>query len=107
MAGRGVRILIIDEPTVGIDVRTKDAFHELIAGLADDGLAVLLITSDLAEMVTLADRILVMHGGSLTGEVDPGDRDYRRVSQAVMRHIHSDESDEVSESPYTAPGGET
>ena len=74
-----------------IDIRTKGAFHELIAGLAESGLAVLLITSDLAEMVTLADRIVVMHGLELTGDVDPGDRDYRRVARAVMRHIHDDD----------------
>ena len=53
-------ILIIDEPTVGIDVRTKDAFHTLIWDLAANGLAILLITSDLPEMITLADRVVVM-----------------------------------------------
>jgi ribose transport system ATP-binding protein len=95
------RILIVDEPTVGIDIRTKGAFHELIAGLAASGLAVLLITSDLAEMVTLADRILVMHELALTGEVDPGDRDYRRVSREVMRHIHrhDEPDDDQAEGP--------
>ncbi len=46
-------ILIIDEPTVGIDIRTKRSFYELIWRLADRGLAILLISSDLAEMITL------------------------------------------------------
>jgi ribose transport system ATP-binding protein len=81
-------ILIIDEPTVGIDVRTKGAFHELIWGLAADGLAILLITSDLAEMVTLADRVLVMRDFRLRGEL-ANDHDYDRMSQAVIRFIHS------------------
>jgi ribose transport system ATP-binding protein len=83
-------ILIIDEPTVGIDVRTKAAFHELISELAADGLAVLLITSDLVEMVTLADRILVMRDFHVCGEV-VNTRDYGPTSREVMGLIHADE----------------
>jgi ribose transport system ATP-binding protein len=77
-------ILVIDEPTVGIDVRTKAAFHELIIGLAADGLAILLISSDLPEMVTLADRVLVMRDHQVVGEVD-NDHSYERTSKAVGR----------------------
>ena len=55
-------ILIIDEPTVGIDIKTKAELHELIGEIAREGVSVLLISSDMAEMITLADRILVMHG---------------------------------------------
>jgi ribose transport system ATP-binding protein len=80
-------ILIVDEPTVGIDVRTKAAFHELIAGLARDGLALLLISSDLPEIVTLADRIAVMNDFAIRGEL-ANDHDYGRMSQAVIRLIH-------------------
>jgi ribose transport system ATP-binding protein len=82
-------ILIIDEPTVGIDVRTKGAFHELIWQLATDGHAILLITSDLVEMVTLADRIVVMRGFHVCGEVD-NTHSYDQVSQEVMGLIHAD-----------------
>ena len=53
-------LLIFDEPTVGIDVAAKDAMHRLIVELAEDGTAILLISSDLREVVQLADRILVM-----------------------------------------------
>lgn len=84
-------ILIIDEPTVGIDVRTKRAFYELIWRLADEGLAILLISSDLAEMITLADRIVVMDEFIVRGEV-PNDHQYDRVSAAVMSHIHRSQS---------------
>jgi ribose transport system ATP-binding protein len=55
-------ILIIDEPTVGIDIKTKVEIHELIGSLARQGVAVLLISSDMVEMITLADRIVVLHG---------------------------------------------
>ncbi len=82
-------ILIIDEPTVGIDVRTKDAFHTLIWDLAANGLAILLITSDLPEMITLADRVVVMRDHRVQGEVE-NDHDYDRMSQQVIRLIHAE-----------------
>jgi ribose transport system ATP-binding protein len=81
-------ILIIDEPTVGIDVKTKVEIHELIAGIARDGVSVLLITSDMAEMVTLADRIFVLHDFRLVGEV-VNDHQYESASAAVMNLIHA------------------
>ncbi|MFE5163552.1 sugar ABC transporter ATP-binding protein [Streptomyces sp. NPDC056697] len=81
------RLLIVDEPTVGVDVRTKHAFHELIWELARDGLPILLISSDLAEMITLADRVAVMADHRIRGEVD-NDRDYERMSGRIIRIIH-------------------
>ncbi len=82
-------VLIIDEPTVGIDVRTKAAFHELIAELAEGGLAILLISSDLPEVVTLADRIAVMRDHQLVGEVD-NDHHYTTMSGRVIRLVHGE-----------------
>jgi ribose transport system ATP-binding protein len=87
----GVEILIIDEPTVGIDVRTKAYLHELIAGIAGDGVAVLLISSEMPEMIALADRILVMHDFRLVGEV-ANDRRYETTSEAIMARIHAGEA---------------
>lgn len=81
-------VLVIDEPTVGIDVRTKAALHELILGLANTGIAILLISSDLPEMITLADRIMVMSEYRIVGELD-NDHDYQGTSQAVMSMIHA------------------
>ncbi|MFC0624830.1 sugar ABC transporter ATP-binding protein [Kribbella deserti] len=86
-------ILIIDEPTVGIDVRTKDAFHTLIWDLAANGLAILLITSDLPEMITLADRVVVMRDHQVRGEV-ANDHDYDTMSQQVIRLIHAEKPEE-------------
>lgn len=83
----GVKILIIDEPTVGIDVRTKANIHDLIWGLASEGMAILLISSDMPEMVHLADRIAVMRGGRVVGNL-PNDHDYAHVSQEIIRLIH-------------------
>ena len=72
-------------------MRTKRAFYELIWKLADEGLAILLISSDLAEMVTLADRIVVMDQYIVRGEVD-NTHDYDAMSKAVMDHIHGSEA---------------
>ncbi|MEO7147544.1 MAG: D-xylose ABC transporter ATP-binding protein, partial [Terrimesophilobacter sp.] len=79
--------LIIDEPTVGVDVRTKAAFHELILELADDGLAILLISSDLPEIINIADQILVMNDYAVLGEFK-NSKDYRTMSREVMATIH-------------------
>jgi ribose transport system ATP-binding protein len=87
----GVEILIIDEPTVGIDIRTKTYLHELIVGIAGDGVAVLLISSDMPEMIALADRILVMHDFRLLGEV-ANDHRYETTSRAIMERIHAGEA---------------
>ena len=63
-------MLIVDEPTVGVDIKTKTAIHELIAEITRNGVSVLLISSDMPEMITLADRILVMRDFALVGEIE-------------------------------------
>lgn len=83
-------LLIIDEPTVGIDVRTKGAFHELISNLASNGLAILLISSDLPEMITLADRVAVMRDGRIRGEVINSGQ-YVEMSRQIIQMIHESE----------------
>lgn len=82
------KILVIDEPTVGVDVRTKASFHELITQLADEGLSIILISSDLAEMVAVADRILVMRRYELVGDLD-NSKDYQSMSRSIMNSIQS------------------
>jgi len=62
-------ILIVDEPTRGIDVGAKQEVHQLLRALADEGTAVVLISSELPEILAVADRILVMREGRLAGEV--------------------------------------
>jgi rhamnose transport system ATP-binding protein len=65
----GPRVLIVDEPTRGIDVGTKAEVHRLLSQLAADGLAVLMISSDLPEILGMADRVLVMHEGRLAADI--------------------------------------
>jgi ribose transport system ATP-binding protein len=66
---RGARVQILDEPTRGVDVATKVQIYQIIADLADRGLAVLLISSDLPEIIGMSDRIIVMRHGRVAGEV--------------------------------------
>ena len=63
------RVLILDEPTRGIDIGAKVEVHRLIADLAAAGLAVLLISSDLPEVLAMSDRILVLHEGRIAAEI--------------------------------------
>jgi ABC-type sugar transport system ATPase subunit len=62
------KVLIADEPTRGVDVGAKRQIHELIVGLAADGMGVLLISSEIEEVLGLAHRVLVMRGGRIAGE---------------------------------------
>jgi rhamnose transport system ATP-binding protein len=68
------RILLLEEPTQGVDVGAKDEIHRIIVELADAGGAVLVVSSDLLEVQQLADRILVVRGGSVAAEFGRGAR---------------------------------
>ena len=63
------RVLILDEPTRGVDVGAKAEIHALIGELASQGAGVLLISSELPEVLTLSQRLLVLRGGRIVGEV--------------------------------------
>lgn len=69
----GPDIIIFDEPTRGIDIGAKNEIHQLIRNLADSGKSVMMISSDLPEVLSLSDRIVVMSAGQITGEL-PGNQ---------------------------------
>ena len=64
------RVLIIDEPTRGIDVGTKAEVHRMMSELAGQGLGILMISSELPEVLGMADRVLVMREGRITADLD-------------------------------------
>jgi ribose transport system ATP-binding protein len=64
------RVMIFDEPTQGVDVGAKAEIHRLIRRLADKGAAVVMISSDIEEIVAQSDRVAVMHDGRITGILD-------------------------------------
>ncbi|GAB2845881.1 sugar ABC transporter ATP-binding protein [Lentzea nigeriaca] len=65
-------VLIVDEPTRGIDVGAKQAVYQLLRDLAADGMAILMISSELPELIGMSDRILVMHEGAIAGALPAG-----------------------------------
>jgi rhamnose transport system ATP-binding protein len=75
------RVLFVDEPTRGIDVGTKAEVHRLLSELAGQGLAVVMVSSELPEVLGMADRVLVMHEGRLTADIPRAAAD----EEAVMR----------------------
>src|SRR5215218_8750691 len=77
----GPKVLILDEPTRGIDVGTKEEIYQLLRDLAEQGLAVVVISSELIEVLGLADRILVLAEGRVAGELSG----QRATEEAVMR----------------------
>jgi rhamnose transport system ATP-binding protein len=66
---RDPQLLIVDEPTRGIDVGTKAEVHRILDGLVAGGMAVLMISSELPEVLGMADRVLVLREGRLTAEL--------------------------------------
>jgi ABC-type sugar transport system ATPase subunit len=78
------KVLIVDEPTRGVDVGAKRQIHELILELADRGMAVLVISSELEEVLGLAHRVLVMRRGRIVGEFDHTEATMERVMSAAF-----------------------
>jgi rhamnose transport system ATP-binding protein len=78
---RGPKLLIIDEPTRGIDVGTKAEVHRILDGLVSEGMAVLMISSEMPEVLGMADRVIVLHEGRITAQLDRADAD----EDAIMR----------------------
>jgi len=66
------RLVIFDQPTRGIDVGAKAGIHDLIRGLANDGVAVIMISSELPEVIGMSDRIVVLRAGTIAGELPAG-----------------------------------
>lgn len=79
--------LILDEPTHGVDIGSKAQIHRIIAGLADSGLAVLLISSDLPELLAMSDRILVIAEGRLVSEFGREEATQEKVMMVATQNV--------------------
>jgi ribose transport system ATP-binding protein len=80
------RCIIFDEPTRGIDVGAKNEIYQLMRGLADSGVAILMISSDMEEVIGVSDRIAVMHEGSISGFLDRGQFSEHNVLELAVGH---------------------
>ncbi|MFG3122091.1 sugar ABC transporter ATP-binding protein [Streptomyces sp. NPDC048201] len=81
---RGCRVLLLDEPTRGVDVGARAELYAVVRRLADEGLAVLLVSSEVPEVLGLADRVLVLREGRVVHEAPARDLDEHRVLDLVM-----------------------
>jgi rhamnose transport system ATP-binding protein len=77
------QILIMDEPTRGIDVGAKAEIHALMGRLAQEGMAILMISSELPEVLGMSDRVLVMHGGRLVATLDRAEASPESIGAAM------------------------
>lgn len=80
---RTPKLLVLDEPTAGVDVGAKADIHAAIESLVDRGMGVLLVSSELADVLMLSDRIAVMHEGALLGILDRADATEERIMQMI------------------------
>ncbi len=84
---RDLKLLLVDEPTVGIDVGAKDEIYNILFSLRDQGVGIILVSSDLPELVKVADRIIVLRDGRIFKEFDSGpvtEEDVLQASQGLV-----------------------
>ena len=77
------RLLILDSPTVGVDIGNKQSIYQIVRGLAEAGVAILMISDEIAEVTFNADRVLHMREGRIVGEYDPRRDSERAIAEAV------------------------
>jgi rhamnose transport system ATP-binding protein len=81
------KVLILDEPTQGVDVGAKSEIHRIMGELAGRGLAIVMISSELPEILGMSDRIAVMHDGSITGILNRDQATQERILELALGHI--------------------
>jgi inositol transport system ATP-binding protein len=82
--------MILDEPTAGIDIHSKSEIHKLIGDFAKKGMAVVLISSEMSELLSYSDRILVMNDNQIIGELTAD-----ATQEEIMRMIMKDKAKNV------------
>jgi rhamnose transport system ATP-binding protein len=80
-------VLILDEPTQGVDVGAKAEIHRLMSELAGRGLAIVMISSELPDVLGMSDRIAVMHGGAIVGELDRATATQEAILELALGHV--------------------
>jgi len=84
------KVLFLDEPTHGVDVGAKAEIYEIINNLAEQGVGIVLISSELPEVLTLADRILVMYNGAITGELSREDANQEIIMEYATNQLNKE-----------------
>jgi ABC-type sugar transport system ATPase subunit len=89
----GTKLLILDEPSRGVDVGAREEIHDAIRALARSGVGILVISSDVEELTLLADRVLVMREGRITGELTGSDITEARIIELSYHDAHDDQGE--------------
>ena len=84
---RNCDILIFDEPTRGIDVGAKNEIYKLMNRLAEEGKSIIMISSEMTEILRMSDRIIVMCEGKITGEIDIAEATQENIMNLATREI--------------------
>ncbi len=98
------QILILDEPTRGVDVGAKDQIHKLINDLASKGMAVLLISSEMTEVQALADRIIVIRQGEVAGELSRENATQERILELALPKENNKRADQKAKKTFPREG---
>jgi len=85
------KVLILDEPTQGVDIGSKSEIHGLMLELAAGGLAIIMISSELPEVLSISDRIAVMHQGSIGGVLSREEATQQKILSLALGHVPSGE----------------
>ena len=91
------KVLILDEPTQGVDVGSKAEIHRLIVDLAERGMAIIMISSELPEILGMSDRIAVMHLGSLGGILPSAEATQHKILSLALGHTPTGEMARIQE----------
>jgi rhamnose transport system ATP-binding protein len=91
------KVLILDEPTQGVDVGAKAEIHQLIAELASQGMAILMISSELPEILGMSDRIAVMHAGSISEILSRSEATQQKILALALGHKPTGELARIEE----------
>jgi rhamnose transport system ATP-binding protein len=81
------KILILDEPTQGVDVGSKSEIHSLMVDLAEQGLAIIMISSELPEILGMSDRIVVIHAGRVSGILSRQEATQQKILSLALPHL--------------------
>ncbi|MEM8666569.1 MAG: sugar ABC transporter ATP-binding protein [Planctomycetota bacterium] len=90
------RILLLDEPTRGIDIGAKQEIYQLMEALAEQGMAILFVSSELEEVLGMSDRAIVMHEGKMTGELSRSELSEESIMQLATGNLNAEESTTTS-----------
>lgn len=97
------KVLLLDEPTRGIDVGAKAEVQKLIDELADNGLGVLLISSDLEELIEGSDRVVVLRDGAVVGELSGDEVTEDRLMEAIAAAAEEETAGAAEDTPERTP----